>query len=71
MRRTNPGNLLSIILFAKRVLPNSMDKFRAVLMFTIEVTNHHRKRSRKPRVISENRDNSRRREDDKPGERNG
>ncbi|GFT85893.1 hypothetical protein TNCV_3255451 [Trichonephila clavipes] len=52
-------------------LPNSTDEFRAVIEGGMGTSNQHRTWDRKPRLVGENCDSSRRREDDVPDEGSG
>ncbi|GFV65753.1 hypothetical protein TNCV_4153891 [Trichonephila clavipes] len=53
------------------VLPNSTDKFRGVIVSSMDTTNNHRTLYYKPRLIGENRCSSSLREDDEPDEEKG
>ncbi|GFW84005.1 hypothetical protein TNCV_1661741 [Trichonephila clavipes] len=39
--------------YTYRVLPNSTDKFRGMIIASMEPTNHHRTWGRKPRLVGE------------------
>ncbi|GFU72327.1 hypothetical protein TNCV_4715381 [Trichonephila clavipes] len=54
-----------------RVLPNSTDKFREMIVSSMEKTNHNETWGRKLCFIGKTRDNSSRRQDVEPDEKNG
>ncbi|GFW63579.1 hypothetical protein TNCV_402451 [Trichonephila clavipes] len=52
-------------------LPKSTDKFRGAIVCSIEMSNPHRKKSLKPRLVGENYDNNSPQEHGEPAEGNG